>query len=54
MTIEQLAEVNRAAKEFYTNEEIFQFIKDSIWTLEMFDLFISKIETEQRKMGRKY
>ena len=53
LTIEQIAEVNRAVNEWYTNEEIFQFIKDGIWTFEMFDSFITKIETQKRKMFKK-
>ena len=53
LTIEQIAEVNRAVNEWYTNEEIFQFIKDGIWTFEMFDSFINKLATQQKKMFKK-
>ena len=49
LTIEQIAEVNRAVNECYTNEEIFQFIKDGSWTFEMFDSFINKLATQRAK-----
>jgi len=53
LTIEQIKQVNRAVNEWYTNEEIFQFIKDGSWTFEMFDSFINKMETQQKKMFKK-
>jgi hypothetical protein len=53
MDIKQLNEVTEAVNQEYTLEEVYWKIANMDWTIEMFKMFIDKIENQQRKSFKK-
>ena len=47
MKKEEFREVLWARHEMYTLDEIFEFIQEGAWTLEMFKLFISSMNRKE-------
>jgi hypothetical protein len=50
-TQDQIESVKAAVDEFYTCDDIFYFIKEGIWTKEMFKQFFHIMQSKARKQS---